>query len=281
MRLAFAAFFAATLFAVPFLSGAAPTPTPAPRLLIPETDKFIRLGTPTPKPPTPTPTPTILLTKSCPAGSVMEGVDVSHYNGTVNWKQVRASGRTFAYAKATDGTILVDPTFAQNYAGIKAAGLVRGAFHTFHAGLDGTSQANHFMSTIGTRQPGDLPPALDVEGTVVGQSLSQVYPGSAPVPLSTVQAEIGQWTAQVKAATGRTPIVYSPPSLLSQVLGSGTSGYLLWIANWGVTCPSLPAGAHQWAFWQYSGTGAVPGIPGQVALDRFNGTLAGLKSLAK
>jgi lysozyme len=271
MRLAFASFFAATLFAVPFLSGAAPTPTPAPRLLIPEPDKFIRLGTPTPKPPTPkppTPTPTILLTKSCPAGSVMEGVDVSHYNGTVNWKQVRASGRTFAYAKATEGTSFVDQTFSQNYAAIKAAGLVRGAFHTFHADIDPISQADHFMSTIGTLQSGDLAPALDVE-SLNGQSASSL------------QAGIGQWTARVKAATGRTPVVFIYPSLLSQVLGSGTSGYLLWISNWGVTCPSLPAGAHQWAFWQYSDTGAVPGIPGAVALDRFNGTLAGLKSLAK
>jgi lysozyme len=209
-----------------------------------------------------------IVSPSCPAGSVMEGVDVSQFQGTIDWKKVRASGRTFAYAKATAGINHGDPTFAQNYAAIKAAGLLRGAFHTFSAGVDGKTQADKFISTIGTLQPGDLPPALDVEPQVA-------------VSASVLQAEIGQWMAQVQAVTGRTPIVYSSGVGLQQALGSGTSGDLLWISNYGVACPTLPAGAQKWVFWQYADNGAVPGIPGAVDLNRFNGNLVGLNALAK
>jgi lysozyme len=198
----------------------------------------------------------------------MEGVDVSQFQGTIDWKKVRASGRTFAYAKATAGINYGDPTFAQNYAAIKAAGLLRGAFHTLAAGVDGKMQADKFISTIGTLQPGDLPPALDVEPQVA-------------VSASVLQAEIGQWMAQVQAVTGRTPIVYSSGAGLQQALGSGTSGDLLWISNYGVACPTLPAGAQKWVFWQYADNGAVPGIPGAVDLNRFNGNLVGLNALAK
>jgi lysozyme len=218
---------------------------------------------------------TVFLPPSCPAGSVMEGVDVSQYAGTIDWKKVRASGRTFAYARASLGTSQGDPSFAQNYAAIKAAGLLRGAFHTFDATVDVTMQAEKFITIIGTLQPGDLPPALDVE------QQGSLYTGQGTVTLSALQAGIGQWMTQVQAATGRTPIVYSSAPLLQQVLGAGTSGDLLWVVNPGVTCPTLPVGAQKWILWQYSATGAVSGVPGAVTLDRFNGTLADLKALAK
>jgi lysozyme len=207
---------------------------------------------------------------TCPAGSVLEGVDVSKANGTVNWKQVRASGRTFAYARATESLNYVDPSFSQNYAAIKAAGLVRGASHFFHPDQDPVAQANLLMSTIGTLQPGDLPPALDVEITG-GQTAS------------TIVAGINTWMARVKAQTGLTPILYSAAGFLSP-LGSTVStlsNYPLWAANWNVSCPTIPSTWQKWVLWQYSASGTVPGISGAVDLNRFNGTLAGLDSLAK
>ena len=213
----------------------------------------------------------IILSPTCPAGSVTEGVDVTEYQGAIDWKKVRASGRAFAYARASVGTSHMDATFVQNYAAIKAAGLLRGALHTLVGEVDGVTQADYFLTRIGTLQPGDLPPALDASNL-----------GTTAV--STFLEVIGQWMTRVQAATGRTPIVYSNASELQQALGSGTSADRLWIANWGVACPTLPAGAHQWVFWQYSSTGTVPGIPGAVDavdLNRFNGNLAGLNALAK
>ena len=211
----------------------------------------------------------------CAGSSTLAGVDVSSFSGTVNWKQVQASGRTFAYAKATTGTNYTDPTFATNYAAIKAAGLHRGAYHTFDPTVDGTTQAQYFLSIIGTLQSGDLPPALDVEGLV---SPNPDSVGGA-VSVSVLQAGILQWMTKVQAATGRTPILYSSPAILQQALASGSSADLLWVSGYGVTCPLLPAGSHQWVFWQSSGSGKVPGISGAVDLGEFNGSLADLKVL--
>ena len=158
-------------------------------------------GSPTSNPPSgsgPAPIPV------CAGPSTMEGVDVSQVTGTVNWKQVRASGRTFAYARATNGLNFVDPTFAQNYAAIKSAGLMRGAYQTFDATADPVVQANKLLSLIGTLQSGDLPPALDVSQQV-------------PASVSALPSKVAQWIASVQAATGRTPIVYASHALLSKL----------------------------------------------------------------
>ncbi len=209
----------------------------------------------------------------CAGPSTLEGVDLSSVglSGTVNWKQVQASGRTFAYFRATEGTTVVDATFAQNYAGIKAAGLLRGAYHNFHPEEDPAAQASIFVSTIGKLQGGDLPPMLDVETT-------------GGVGADTIVANINTWMAQVKTQTGRTPVLYSSPSFLGS-LGSSVSTlstYPLWTSNWGVSCPSISTTWQTWVLWQYTGSGTVPGISGNTGdLDRFNGTLADLKALAK
>ena len=216
----------------------------------------------------------------CAGSSTLQGVDVSDSAGTVNWKQVQASGRTFAYAKATAGNYYTDPTFQTNYAAIKAAGLVRGAYHVFDPTASPVDQANYFLaalSGLGPLQPGDLPPALSVMLNALNE------PQVLTVPVSVFQEGIGQWMTTVQAATGRTPIVYIY-STLFQDLGSSLSADLLWIADShpGDTCPLVPAGSHQWVFWQYSLTGTVPGTSSQgVDLDVFNGSLADLNALTK
>ncbi len=90
------------------------------------------------------------------------GIDVSHYQGVVNWGAVKAAGCSFAFAKATEGTGIVDSEFAANWSGMKAAGLARGAYHFFHPSEDAAAQASRFLATV-QLQPGDLPPVIDVE----------------------------------------------------------------------------------------------------------------------
>ncbi len=209
----------------------------------------------------------------CAGSSTLEGVDVSSGNGTVNWTQVKASGRKFAYVLATQGTYFTNTLFAPNYAAVKAAGLVRGAIHLFDPTVNGTSQANYFLSVMGTIQPGDLPPAMELGPLNNGNS--------GAVSGSVLLAGVDQWMTVVKAATGLTPIVFSDPTMLEQAPGSGFSADPLWIESYGVTCPLVPVGWHQWVFWQSSSTGTVPGISGPVDLDEFNGTLKELKALAK
>src|SRR6059058_3562356 len=74
----------------------------------------------------------------------VQGIDVSHYQGTVSWPGVRSAGMCFAFCKATEGTTYTDPTFATNWPQMKSAGLFRGAYHYGHPGTDAVAQANYF-----------------------------------------------------------------------------------------------------------------------------------------
>ena len=207
--------------------------------------------------------------KVCPKGAVTNGVDVSHYDGTIDWVKAHAAGIDFAIMKATETTSYVDPTFATNWKGAHDAGVIRGAYHFFRANADGATQADWFLKTAGMPQPGDLPPTLDLE-TTDGVPVAQV----AQVALA--------FLARIHDVTGVTPMVYTSPSFFDSTLmaPAGFDSYLLWVANWGVSCPSIPQPPwNDWVIWQNSATGTVNGIPGSngaVDLDQYNGSLSDL-----
>jgi lysozyme len=202
----------------------------------------------------------------CAAGPTVKGVDVSVYQGTVNWKSVKASGRAFAFARVSDGLDYPDSKFDTNWAGIKAAGLLRGAYQFFRPGQDPTKQADMFVAKMGTLGEDDLPPVMDME----------VTDGQSP---ATIQAHMKTWLARVELKTGRKPLIYTA-AFMSGNVGNGFTGYPLWVANYGATCPLMPANFTSWKFWQSSSTGSVSGISGDVDLDEFNGNLTALTKLA-
>jgi lysozyme len=204
----------------------------------------------------------------CPGPSTVEGIDVSEYQGNINWGQVKASGREFAIIRTGDG-MYQDPYFAQNWSGAKAAGLIRGVYQFFEPGEDAVAQANLMLSMMGAIGPGDLPPMIDVEVTG-GQSGA------------TITSKIHQWVNTVQAATGRKPLVYTGTWFWDPNVGSGDfSSYPLVESYYcSSCCPNLPNPWSDFAMWQYSSTGAVPGISGNVDLDKFKGTMADLQLLA-
>jgi lysozyme len=203
----------------------------------------------------------------CAAGTVVYGVDVSVYQGTVNWPDVKAAGDDFAIARISDGTS-VDGTFATNWAGMKSAGLVRGAYQYFEPGDDPTAQANVVIQAVGVLGAGDLPVTADME-TTGGQSGA------------TIAANLQTWVTKVTAGTGKAPMVYTAPGYWDSDVGSAAFGKLpLWAADWGVTCPTLSTGWSNWDFWQYADSGTVNGISGGVDHDEFNGDLAALQTFA-
>jgi len=196
----------------------------------------------------------------------VQGIDVSHYQGVIDWALVAEAGMAFAFIKATEGTSEVDPQLQDNWSGAKAAGLLRGAYHFFQPGEDPQQQAENFLSAVQT-VPGDLPPVLDVE-----------IPGDASEILAGVKA----WLTAVAHATAKTPILYTSPSFWAQ-LGTSVSGFSqfpLWVAEYGVTTPKIPEGWTAWTFWQFSESGSVSGIEGAVDLDVFQGTLPQLRQMA-
>ncbi|HEX9101628.1 MAG TPA: GH25 family lysozyme [Polyangia bacterium] len=205
----------------------------------------------------------------CADGPVVKGMDVSHYDGTIDWAQAKASGIDFAFIKATENTSFVDPDFATNWKAAGAAGVIRGAYHFFRPEVDAVAQADFFVATAGVPARGDLPLALDLE----------VTDGIAG---ATVATGARQFLARVQATTGRVPVIYTSASFwmtMGSPAATGFSDAALWVANWTTGCPALPPAWSRWTFWQNTATGTVPGIAGtaNVDLDQFNGSLAALQ----
>jgi lysozyme len=208
---------------------------------------------------------------TCATGTTLEGVDVSVYDGTVDWAEVKASGRAFAIAKATEGSTLSDAQFPTNWPAMKGAGIVRSAYHFFHCDTDPATQATFFLGVMGALQPGDLPPSLDFEDTTTCSA-------------STGVSMAIEWLDAVATATGTLPILYTSVNVLSnfQNTQSLVGHAQLWVASRGVTCPNLPMPFTAWSFWQYSLTGTAPGLPnsnGMADLDQFNGDMTALLGL--
>jgi len=197
--------------------------------------------------------------------SSIQGIDVSHFQNTVDWHQVAQAGKQFAFAKATQGLTYVDPQLSANWPGMKAAGLLRGAYHFYEPGDDPRQQAEFFLETV-QFSPGDLPPALDIEISN-GQSASDIVQG------------VQVWLSTVQQALGLAPLLYTDPSFWKSLGTEACGTYPLWIADYGVATPLLPAGWTSWAFWQYSETGTVSGVQGSVDLDLFQGSLEDLRRL--
>ena len=196
----------------------------------------------------------------------VQGIDVSHYQGTVDWQQVSAAGIQFAFAKATDGVTLADPEFATNWAGMKAAGIPRGAYHFFEPTDDAGQQATFFLSNV-QFESGDLPPMLDVE--------------TPPANNAEMWQGVQTWLDQVEASTGMQPILYLSSSFANEYgAPASLAAYPLWLAQYEVDQPTLPTGWTTWLLWQYSNSGTVDGVSGSVDLDALNGPLSGLSALA-
>ncbi|HEY8076250.1 MAG TPA: GH25 family lysozyme [Labilithrix sp.] len=206
--------------------------------------------------------------RKCAGAHTLHGLDVSAYQGTVNWSKVKASGRTFAFARVSDGLTHHDAQFARNWRLIKQRGLVRGAYQFFRPSEGPIAQADAMLRAIhnaGGLHPGDLPPVLDLE----------VTDGE---PHHVVVARAKEWLAHVHAKIGRKPVVYTA-AFMSGVIGSSLDAYPLWVANFGATCPTMPSGWSSWHFFQNHDDGHVTGVAGAVDTDVFDGTHANLLAM--
>jgi GH25 family lysozyme M1 (1,4-beta-N-acetylmuramidase) len=227
-------------------------------------------------------------TAVCPP-DVVEGIDVFDGQGQVDWAQVASSGRAFAIIKATQGDYNTQRTFPANWADSRAAHLLRAPYHFFDPTVDGTTQAQHFLTVLnsaGGLLSGDLPPVLDIEcPTSSTESHANAdcegRGHSGWVPTATLTQRIFDWLSTVESETGRKAILYSYASWFSAtgVLDARLAQHPLHVATLG-TCASVPAPWTAATFWQYSITGTSAGISGNIDLDRFLGTYADLVEFA-
>ena len=198
---------------------------------------------------------------------MVRGIDVSDYQGTVNWPAVARAGIEFAVTKATEGGTFVADSFTRNWSGIRSAGLVRGAYHFYRPRTDALAQANLFLNIV-KLQPGDLPPVLDIESD----------DGVEP---ERIRAGIRSWLVRVEEVTQRRPILYTYPSFWER-LGNWQdfTDYPLWVAHYTTAeRPWIPGGWRTWAMWQFTDSGTVSGVTGPVDVNSFNVIRAGSQSM--
>ncbi|CAO5232039.1 GH25 family lysozyme [Frankia sp. AgKG'84/4] len=194
------------------------------------------------------------------------GVDVASWQhpggGPINWNAARASGLSFALIKATEGTAYTNPFFAADRAAATRAGLIVGAYHYARptaAISTAVEQARRFIAVTGlTRTAGHLAPALDLEDNG----------GLDPAALA---AWVHAFLEEVESETGRTPILYTYRSFWTDQMGDSHdfTKYPIWFAiyNNQATPGVLPGGWPNWALWQYTSGGTVPGIAGAVDVN--------------
>ena len=196
------------------------------------------------------------------------GIDISHWNGSVDFAKVKAAGRHFVIAKATEGNTITDSMYAHNEAAAMAAGLKFTGYHYARPSSvsgDATNEADHFVSVLGLKR-GMLTPVLDLEVT-------------GGLSVSGLQGWVKTFLGRVYARTGVKAMIYTNGSFWQTAMGNtswfAANGYRIWIAHWATSSPSVPAsnwGGRSWTFWQYSDCGKVSGVSGCVDLDRFTGS---------
>ncbi|GAA1803285.1 hypothetical protein GCM10009835_22740 [Planosporangium flavigriseum] len=218
---------------------------------------------------------------AAPAGYPVTGIDVSSWQGNVDWNQVAAAGAKFAYVKATEGTSYVNPYFNSQYNGAKSAGLYVGAYVFARPDSpDSVAQADFFIDHSQFAYDGKtLPLMLDLEWPYKNSAGNYVAPypcwGLSP---SAMVSWIRSFVTRIWQRTGKQTLIYTNTNWWNPCTGSNSSfgDQLLFIAHYSSTPPStLPAGWPRWTIWQYSSSGSLPGDQ-----NVFNGSLADLAALA-
>ncbi|QQE77678.1 GH25 family lysozyme [Alicyclobacillus sp. SO9] len=197
-----------------------------------------------------------------------KGMDVSHWQGSIDWGQVKKSGIVFAFIKATESTNYTDVDITVNFEQSKAEGVLRGAYHFARpSASDAKAQVSHFVSVLLKQtDSGDLPPVLDLEDNG----------GLSPEDLG---AWVDAWVEELEAQIHRTPLIYVSPYFANTYLPDKLVSTPLWIANWEVSSPADVKQWSDWTFWQYSNKGSVAGIKGPVDLDVYKGTVSALREV--
>lgn len=196
------------------------------------------------------------------------GVDVSSYQGEVDWDTLALQGVDFAFIKATEGSSLVDRRFAQNWANAQAAGVTVGAYHFFSYDSPGETQAENFIAQVPVVD-GALPPVVDIE--FYGDKLQN------PPTREEVKAILGPLLTQLEAHYGQKPILYVTYRSYKWFIKGDYEDYPLWVSR-----PLLAPFSKDWTFWQYSHSARLEGYMGaeeRIDLNVFRGSLEELKAL--
>lgn len=206
--------------------------------------------------------------EAAPGAWEVFGVDVSSYQGEVDWPTLAEQGIRFAFCKATEGSGHVDPTFQQNWQNAREAGVLVGAYHFFSYDSPGETQAENFIAQVPVTA-GALPPVVDVE--FYGKH------DRNPPSKEETWAILGPLLERLEEHYGVKPILYATYRSYKLYLVGETGDYPLWI-----TRPIVGPMDKPWTFWQYSHSARLEGYVGKeerIDLDVFRGSLEELKGM--
>ena len=228
----------------------------------------------------------LIATAPAGAGTKAMGIDVSRFQGTIDWNSVAGSGIRFAFVQASRGSgsdctvkpaqCGADPYFATNRAAAEAVGIRVGAYHrAFATGgtitdarADAVAESDVFLAQVVSLQSGELVPVLDVESPFTGMTAT------------TLRTWVRVFVKRVTKRLGRKPMIYTNASswgATGNTLEFAKAKYPLWIAEYGVSSPGVPASnwaGRGYSVWQFTSSGSVPGISGKVDMDRLGKGLA-------
>jgi lysozyme len=194
----------------------------------------------------------------------IHGIDVSKYQGDIDWNAVKDSGVKFAWIKATEGGDHLDEKFAANWAGAKLAGVPHGAYHFVYWCRPPSEEVSWFEQNVPVEDD-VLPPVLDVEATPTSHTCHRHLDHDSAIADMKVMLE------EMERHYGRRPVIYTSVDFFEAILSDGAfSDYPIWVRST-KHHPAVRYGSREWRFWQYQSDGATPGIVGHVDQNAFYG----------
>ena len=193
----------------------------------------------------------------------IRGIDVSHYQGDINWEQVAANKEIeFTYIKATEGKDYIDQTFQRNWEKSLKVGLYHGAYHYFTTKSLGSDQADNFIKTV-PMENGCLPPVIDIE--------------DAGAKKEVFVKNLNDFIEKIENTYHQKPILYVVYPLYEKYIKGDFEEYSIWIRD--IVTPPHMSDKRQWLFWQYSNRGRINGDQRYYDFDVFKGSRKDFKEL--
>ena len=203
-----------------------------------------------------------------PSGYSIRGIDVSHYQGSIDWKSLKQAEIgddpvSFVIIKATEGTDFLDENFYRNQREAREEGFICGAYHFFLPSEPAEAQARYFLRNVHLAK-GDMPPVLDIEHK--GELTSHQIKRAALT-----------WLRIVEHHYDVKPIIYTNYNFKMKYLSDSVfDEYPYWIAHYYVDTLKYEGA---WKLWQYTDNGRLDGIKGTVDFDLYNGSMYDLQQM--
>ena len=230
----------------------------------------LRLSEPVENPDAP-PSPDV----TCADGTTLKGIDISKWQGDVDWNAVAGDNVKFSFVRVSDGLNSKDQFFDKNWEESRGAGIYTGVYQFFRPNQSVLGQADYLLEKMGCDMAAktcpitdmDLPPVIDVEHRPSGWSKTQM------------RNAVRTWIERVEEF-GLEPVIYTGRYFWRDYVGSDEwNDHPLWLAHYTNNCPNIPNDWSDWDFWQFTDSGSIAGVSGGTDTNQFNGTIDMLRAL--